>query len=305
MPGHGISNSPFLNGRNNGGGTPYNPAALSWFAEYEVQVGTPFPDAYKAIYNQLYLDLQGLGTTGSDNCLDVYKVIKGSPNVSDGVSNWPVLADMATPANTPMTEINGGGSYVNVGTDPNVYTRQAAALKCWSLEEIPSTKAYLTLGKAGYGSWLLDAIAANSLYLLGCGNAAVTAEVSIQVNFNGINSAYAIHDTTYFTKAHGGAVGYFEMHRTASTGAGCVEAFKDNVSIGSANVASVAVPDREVMCCGFSSNNGASISQTVSGGATPNDGLCTLFDVTLWTPSIGQQFYDSFVNFYTSLGITV
>lgn len=288
-----------------GGATPLDPRTLEWIAEYEAQTGSAFPEAYKSIYNQLYLDLQGLGTTGTDNCFDAYKVIKGSPNVTDGVSTWPVRADMATPTNTPMSEINGGGSYVNIGTDPNVYTRQAAALKCWSLEEIPSAKAYIATGKGMYGSWLLDAIGPNSLYLLGCANGAGTAEISLQPNFNGTSSAFAIHDATYFTKVHGGAKGYFEMRRTAASGAGCVEAFKDGVSLGTSNIAAVAVPDKEIMCCGFSNDNGGSISQTVSGGATPNDGLCTLVDSDNWTTAIGEQFYDSFVNFYTSLGITL
>ena len=287
------------------GGVGINPRAQAWFDEYLVQTGSAFPDAYKPVYNQLFNDLEGLGTTGSNNCFNAYRVIKGSSGYFDGVNKWPLLSDFATPTATAMTEINGGGSYVNIGTDPNIYTRQAAALKAWDLKVIPSTLPYISLNSAAYGSWLLSALPANGLYLLGVSNAALTAEVSLQPNFSGTQSACAIHDATYFTPTHGGAKGYFEMHRTAASGAGCVELFKNNISVGTGNVTSVTIPDREIICCGFSTDNGATISQTVTGGQTPGDGLCTVIDRSVWTTAIGQQFYDSFVNFYTTLGITL
>ena len=285
------------------GVVPYNPMAQSWFDEYEVQTGTPFPDSYKPVYSSLFDNLQGLGSTGSNNCFDAYRVIKGSPGYFDGTNKWPLLSDFVTPTATPMQEINGGGDYVQVGTDSNVYTRQANALKAWNLKITPSALPYVTLNSAAYGSWLMTTIGNNGLYLIGC--AGLGAEISMQPNFSGANGAFAVHDATYFAAAHGGAKGYFEMHRTAASGAGCVEAFKNNVSIGTGNVTSVAVPDKEIICCGFSSDNGATISQTVTGGETPNDGLCTIVDRSAWTTAIGQQFYDSFTIFYTALGITL
>jgi len=115
----------------------FNPMAQDWFDEYLIQVGSGLPTAYKYIYNDLYMNLSGVGSMGSDNCFAAYKIIKGSPGYYDGVTKWPLLSDFVTPTNTPLTEINGGGSYVNIGTDANVYTRQAAALKAWNTEETP------------------------------------------------------------------------------------------------------------------------------------------------------------------------
>ena len=288
-----------------GGGVVYNPRALAWFAEYAVQTGTPFPDAYKPVYSTLFDNLEGIGTTGANNCFDAYKIIKGSPGYFDGSNKWPLLSDFVTPTAAPMTEISGGGDYVQIGTDPNVYTRRATAFKAWNLKVIPSDLSYISLNSAAYGSWLLSNIGSNGLYLLGVANAAGTAEISFQANFSGTQSAMAIHDATYFVATNGGTKGYFEMHRTAASGAGCVEAFKNNVSIGTGNVTSVAVPlNREMICCGFSNDNGATISQTASGGVTPDDGLCTVVDRSAWTTGIGQQFVDSFNIFYTTLGFT-
>jgi len=288
-----------------GGSVVYNPRAQAWFDEYAVQTGNPFPDAYKPVYSELFDNLQGLGTTGANDCFDAYKIIKGSPGYFDGSNKWPLLSDFVTPTATPMTEISGGGDYVQIGTDPNVYTRRATGLKAWNLKVKPSDLAYISLNSAAYGSWLLSNIGANGLYLIGVANGAGTAEVSFQANFSGTQSAMAIHDATYFIATNGGTKGYFEMHRTAASGAGCVEVFKNNTSIGTGNVTSVAIPDKEMICCGFSNDNGATISQTASGGVTPDDGLCTVVDRSAWTPTMGQQFYDSFAAFYTRLGMTI
>jgi len=286
-----------------GGG--FDPMAQAWFDEYEVQTGTPFPNTYKVIYNQLFLDLQGLGSMGANNCFDAYKVIKGSPGYYDGVNKWPLLSDFVTPTNTPMTEINGGGSYVNVGTDPNVYTRQAAALKAWNTQEVPSSHAYLTTSSAAYGTWFLtDITADNSLYLLGCSNGAFTSQLGIQPRTSNQTIA-VVNGTAYFGALTSGAHGYYEIHRTAASGAGCTQMLKDNSVIATGNNTSTAVPDTDIICCGFSYDNGSSISQTVTGGETPNDGIITIIDRSAWTSSIGQQFYDSFVQFYTDLGITL
>lgn len=286
-----------------GGG--FDPMAQAWFDEYEVQTGNPFPNTYKAVYNQLFLDLQGLGGTGSDNCFDAYKVVKGSPGYYDGINKWPLLSDFVTPTNTPMTEINGGGSYVNIGTDPNVYTKQAAPLKAWNTQETPNTKAYLTLSKAGYGAWILtDLPAANNLYLLGCADG-LGGEVSMPTRFSGIQGAFAVHDGTYLTVNTSGTRGYYEMHRTAASGAGAVEAFREMGSLGTGAITSTTVPNKNIILCGYSDDNGAFISQTVSGGQTPNVGIFTMIDITAWTSQIGEQFHNSFDAFYTSLGITL
>lgn len=281
-------------------GASYDPDAQAWFDEAEAQ-GTPIPDAEKVHYNNFFLNVKGLGSKGSADAFTPLLAFKGLSGYYDTSNKWPLLSCLRYPTNPIMVEKNGGGSYVQQGTNPNFYVRQSVASKCWSTKVIPSTIG-ITLEDCFFISvrGVNRAGTTSSLYDLGMGDGAT--EVSMFVEFTGTQGAFAVNDGTYITRSFltGNNKGMFTMIRSSGP---VVKAIQNGTQLGSDGaVAAVSLGTKEIMNGGFSTNNGGTVFQTGNG----QDYLLGIA-VGKWSDystAMLQQLQDSLEQYYIDMGIS-
>lgn len=95
--------------------TTYDSSAQALFAQYLSTVGSAIPSAYRAIYNQLFLNLKGIGTTGSANIVNKLDFIRGlagyttsSNTTQNGDNRFLLRCNILAPSATLMGLITGG-----------------------------------------------------------------------------------------------------------------------------------------------------------------------------------------------------
>lgn len=93
----------------------YDSSAQALFAQYLSTVGSAIPAAYRTIYNQLFLNLKGLGATGSANLVNKIDFIKGlagyttsSNTTQNGDNRFLLRCNILAPSATLMSNVTSG-----------------------------------------------------------------------------------------------------------------------------------------------------------------------------------------------------
>lgn len=168
----------------------YDTTAEVLFAQYVTTVGSSIPLSYRAIYNQLFLDLKGIGTTGAADLISKLDFIRGlvgyttsSDTSQDNDNRFLLRCDILNPSGLLMSNVTGG---LNIGkragwSDSNVksYRLKSGGSAMSSRENDATTLSQYTTTQATKGMWHDDTLPAIVCGLEGANNATVSLDDTV------------------------------------------------------------------------------------------------------------------------------
>lgn len=209
------------------GGNIYDPSYQSVLAR-AISLGYTLPsDAQKVKQNQLIINLKAANIWDS---LDILYVFATNGSSDFATINWKAPSSyQITKVNSPTHTSNVG--YVFNGTTQYLNTG-------W----IPSTNGVnFTLNESGGFVNEQVNLGVNTTAIFGAANSGVVNRILLNPRNASNTSSYSVNDNTGSVPANANSVGFYHILRTAASGAGSKQLYKDGVSLSSLDLASTGL----------------------------------------------------------------